>query len=87
MISNNINNRLINEATITLGALNMSNSYPVVPGEPQRVIIDSRSLILPHPELNFEEEEQKLSVDLALIKIPEQIELNGILLIVDCLYI
>ena len=74
---NFINNRPINEATITLGALNMSNSFPVVPGEPQRVVIDSR-LILLHPEFNFEEEEQKLSVDLALVKLQIPIEFDGI---------
>ncbi len=66
----------------------MSDSSPVVPSEPQRVVIDSRS-IFPHPEFNFEEEEQKLSVDLALIKLPEPIKVNGIILlyIIKFLYI
>jgi len=45
--------------------------------EPQRVVIDSR-LILLHPEFNFEEKELKLPFDLALIQLPEPIEFNGI---------
>ncbi len=55
----------------------MSNSFPLLPDEPQRVVIDS-CFIHPHPEFNFEEEELKLSVDLALIKLLNPIEFNGI---------
>ena len=55
----------------------MSTPSPIVPSEPQRVVMYSR-LILTHPDFNFKElEETSLTADLALIKLPNPIEFNG----------
>ena len=52
-------------------------SSPIVPSEPQRVVMYSR-LILPHPDFKFEElEGTSLPADLALIQLPNPIEFNG----------
>ena len=55
----------------------MTNSSSNFPDEPQRTEIMS-SLIIPHPDFNFEELGGKLPVDLALIQLPKPIVLTGI---------
>lgn len=73
--------RLVNEAKLILGALNMSNSNSIVPSEPQRVVMYSR-LILPHPSFSFEElEGTSFPADMALIRLPNPIEFNGMMYI------
>jgi len=59
------------------GALDMTNSSSNYPDEPQRTEIKS-SLIITHPEFDFPELEAKVSVDLALIKLPKPIVFTGI---------
>ena len=68
--------RIANEAYVMFGALDMSNSSSNFPDEPQRTEIKS-NLIIPHPDFDFAELGGKVSVDLALIRLPKPIVLTG----------